>query len=384
MVFAIFFLLAEGSAAKPDDEARSYFNSKGSAKMMVRKVEAAVTLAAAGAAAFAALAAPGTANAAYASFWGLGNSAQCTSTFGSVAIATGAGATAASTGIGAAIALVDGSIAKSDGLFTLALASGKNTSETATGVGSIAADIGDNTKPGSGQAVAVGWFKKAFNVGGDNTAIVTSGLPPRLDLGKQDISIGNNSVVNVGNGNQGFVRDGFSTGVYQIGEGNIGAGGGVQSNLVQIGNDNYTGAKKPTGTPAKVGYGPKPNTAFGLGATNVVTGNRNSANAVGNLVLANTFGNDNKNNATGVPGSGPLGQFAPNLSLSNVFGNGNRVRVRGNGNITSVFGNQNRVSALGNVNLTAVFGHRSTVRSFGNGNVNASLGDDKTSIKSSE
>ena len=234
--------------------------------MMVRKVEAAVTLAAAGAAACAVLAAPGTANAACASFWGLGNSAQCTSTFGSVAIATGAGATASSTGIGAAIALGDGSKANSDGFFTLALASGKNTSGTAAGVGSIAADIGDNSKPDSGRAVAVGWFNKAFNLGGDNIASITNG-------------IGNNSVVNVGKGNRGTVEDGFSTGVYQIGNGNIGAGGGVQSNLVQIGNDNYSRAKMPTGAPAKVAYDRYPNTAVGLGATNVVIGNRNSANA---------------------------------------------------------------------------------------------------------
>lgn len=110
-------------------------------------------------------------------------------------------------GIGAAIALGDGSTATSAGLFTLALGSGKNTTATAVGVGSIAADIGDNTSKGSGSATAVGWFNKAINVGGDNTAIVTSALTPVLNVsgGKPNISIGNNSVVNIGKGNRGEV-----------------------------------------------------------------------------------------------------------------------------------------------------------------------------------
>lgn len=347
--------------------------------MSTRKIEATVTLAAAVGAACAAFATPGTANAACASFWGLGNSAQCQSSFGSVAIATGNGV-AHLVGIGAAIALGDGSSADNKGFLNVALAAGKNTTATVGGVGSIAADIGNNTSKGSGAATAVGWFNKAINVGGNNTAYAVSNLPPTLNLQNQDISIGNNSVVNVGKGNVGVVTDSFSTGVYQFGQRNLGAAGGVLSNLVQIGNDNHGVAYPNSRTLASLPF----NTAGGLGATNVVVGNRNEANAQGNLVLANTFGKDNKNNVTGVPGSGLLGRLAPNLSVSNVLGNGNKVGVRGNGNITSVLGSKNRVSASGSFNLTSVLGSRSKVRSFGNANVNASLGDDKTSIKSSE
>ena len=245
----------------------------------------------------------------------------------------------------------------------------------------------------------------AINVGGDNTAIVTSALVPTVGVvgGQPNIDIGNNSVVNVGKNNYGVVQGGFSNGVYQVGNRNIGAAGGVLSNLIQIGNDNYSLTKSmPSSPTAKVVVTPSPNTAGGLGATNVVIGNRNSANAIGNLVVATTVGNDNKNTVKGQPGSGLLGQLAPNLSISNVFGNGNkvssignlnvtnvvgsdnRVRVRGNATITTVLGSLNRVRSHGSFNLNSLLGNKSKMRTSGDGNVNASVGDDKTSIKDSE
>src|SRR5262249_28485736 len=154
-----------------------------------------------------------------------------------------------------------------------------------------------------------------------------SGLTPTVDLKSGNIDIGNLSAVNIGSGNEALVGSvlpglpgGFSNGVYNVGNGNQGLAGGVLSNVIQIGNDNFT--------PVKVEYPdiragsyvtiPTPNKAVGLGAENLVIGNNNEANALGNIVLANTFGNNNKNDVAGTPGK--LGAFTPNLDMSNVIG----------------------------------------------------------------
>ncbi len=145
--------------------------------MKVRKVGT-VTLGAAVTAAFASLlVGQGTANAACASFWGLGGGAQCSSTFGNTAIALGTtdtahavggfGNTALSSGAYAqavasggafntAIALGDRATAASAGFASTSLAVGKNTTAIAAGVGSLAADIGDNSTPYSGTARGLG------------------------------------------------------------------------------------------------------------------------------------------------------------------------------------------------------------------------------------
>ena len=101
-----------------------------------------------------------------------------------------------------------------------------------------------------------------------------------LDLETGNIDIGNNTALNVGNGNgagAGAVLPGlpggFSNGVYQFGDGNFGVATGALSNLIQVGNDNYT-------PPSEVSPAPV-NTAIGLFTTNNVFGNRNSSNAVG-------------------------------------------------------------------------------------------------------
>jgi hypothetical protein len=358
--------------------------------MKVRKVGATMTLSAAVAAAFAAFATPPTADASCASFWGIGNSAQCKSTFGGIAISLGDGP-ATSVGIGAAIALGDHASAYSDGFLNVALAAGKNTSATAGGVGNIAADIGNNTYQGSGRAVATGWFNKAINLGGgDNTAIVTSSTNPNL----HSSNLGNNTVINIGTGNKGVVKDSFSTGVYQVGNRNNGEASGVLSNLVQIGNDNHGQSQNYS----RQSISSLPNIAKGIFATNIVVGNRNEAKAEGNGVLSNIFGNDNEVktkgdlDVTNVVGNGNEVKVRGNRNLTSLFGNGNKVTpkkyggagIKGDGNLTTILGNLNRVSARGNNNLTSVFGSRSKVRSFGNGNINSSLGDEKTSIKKSD
>jgi hypothetical protein len=188
--------------------------------MTVRRVKSTVTLAAAVAAAFAAFTGAGTAEAACASFWGIGNGNGCTSSPGNFAIVTHDGA-ATATGIGGAISVGEKAFAKSDGLFTAALASGKNTYAQAYGVGSLAQDIA-NDQNGKSTAVAGGWFNRALNYGNSNVAAATSGLTPALDLETGNIDIGNSTVLNIGNGNIGLVGTalpgapgGFSNGVYQ-------------------------------------------------------------------------------------------------------------------------------------------------------------------------
>ena len=181
------------------------------------------TLAVAIAAAFAGLMGASPAEAACASFWGVGNSAQCQSEVGSFAIVTDDTGSATAVGIGGAIS-VGGGTAISDGLFTAALASGANTNATALGTGSLAQDVANDQNTGS-EATSEGWFNRALNYGNGNIARAVSGLQPTLDLETGNIDIGNNTALNVGNGNgagAGAVLPGlpggFSNGVYQFGE----------------------------------------------------------------------------------------------------------------------------------------------------------------------
>ena len=144
--------------------------------MKTRKVGT-VVLGAAVSAAFAAFTGAGTANAACASFWGMGNTAQCQSQVGSFAIATHDTGSATAVGIGGAIS-VGGGTAFSGGLFTAALASGVKTNATALGIGSLAHDVGNDQNTGS-EATSVGWFNRALNYGNGNVARAFSGSTPR-------------------------------------------------------------------------------------------------------------------------------------------------------------------------------------------------------------
>ena len=394
---------------------------------MKKQMVSAAAVIAAGLSSFVLAAPAGAACASIGAGLTIGDKSQCSATFGNIAIVPDKGSAHVLGGIGnsaiawgvnnntaaivgspipnadntlnlfnSAIALGDNSSTLSAGFVSASLGAGRNATAFSAGLGSIAVDAGDNTYKGKGSATAVGLANRAINLGGDNTAVVTSAFPPVLDLSgaQPNIDIGNNSVINIGKGNFGAVQGGFSNGVYQIGDRNLGAAGGVLSNLIQVGN-------------------------------------RNAQTVVGNLALGNTFGDDNRNNLTGGPTENPdapLPALHPNLSMSNVFGNGNKVDVEGNAdltnvfgngnkvgvqgnrnitsvfgdgnkvtpkkwngagiegdnNITTSFGNQNRLRVFGNGNLTTNFGNRSTMKSFGDNNVNASAGDDKTSIKSSD
>ncbi len=169
--------------------------------MTVRKKRTVTTtLAVAIAAAFAGLMGASPAEAACASFWGIGNNAQCVSSFGSFAVVTTEEGYAEAMGIGGAIAAGEGAIAITEGNFVAALASGKNTFAHSTGFGSWAMDIANDENEKS-EASASGWFNRAFNFGNNNIARAHSGLQPTLDLETGNIDIGNNTALNVGNGN---------------------------------------------------------------------------------------------------------------------------------------------------------------------------------------
>jgi hypothetical protein len=94
---------------------------------------------AAGAVGFAGFASTPTANATCASFFGIGNSANCTSTLTSVAIAIGENAQAHAGGVlGAAFSLGASSSATTAGTWNFALTNGTNSSTYAGGVASTA------------------------------------------------------------------------------------------------------------------------------------------------------------------------------------------------------------------------------------------------------
>ena len=130
----------------------------------------------------AALGSAPTANASCASFFGLGNSADCSSTPLSIAIAVGSGATAHASGLlGAAFAVGTNSAATTGDAFTLATALGDGSVATANGLFGIATQLGPNgsaTTAGSGLLGNPG-FNIALNVSAlgapTNSSTVTAG-----------------------------------------------------------------------------------------------------------------------------------------------------------------------------------------------------------------
>ena len=84
-----------------------------------------------------------TANATCASFFGIGNSLDCTSTLFSAAIAIGDGAVAHADGfLGASFAVGTGATATTSGALTLASAVGNNVSAGANGLLGLALSVG--------------------------------------------------------------------------------------------------------------------------------------------------------------------------------------------------------------------------------------------------
>jgi len=114
---------------------------------------------ASGALAMSALSSAPTANATCASFFGIGNTAQCTSNLTSIAIAIGTNAQAHAVGLfGAAFSVGTNASAATGDAFTFATAAGDGASATATGVFGLAAQFGrgESITAGSGQFGNVG------------------------------------------------------------------------------------------------------------------------------------------------------------------------------------------------------------------------------------
>ncbi|WP_328357746.1 hypothetical protein OG976_03100 [Mycobacterium sp. NBC_00419] len=119
------------------------------------------------------LASAPAANASCASFWGIGNSADCTSSIGSVAIALGTGAKATATGLfGTAFAAGDNAIATNLGSFTFAITAGNSSAAYTTGLFNIAAQLGSG-----GQASAEG-LSSAGNLGFNISLNIGPGANP--------------------------------------------------------------------------------------------------------------------------------------------------------------------------------------------------------------
>lgn len=235
---------------------------------------------AAAAIAGSALSAAPAANATCASFFSIGNSADCTSTPLSVALAIGPGAQAQATGLfGAAFSIGTGASAKTPGLFSLASAAGTNATAEAKGtfgaamtagansvvqtedVFTLAAALGDNT-------LALG--RGAFGIAavlGPYTYAGTAGDPTRGNVGF-------NIAVNVSPTNR------FANSYQAAGIGNLAV------NLFGTNKDDVSGKFS-----AAVGLG---NVVGDLG------GNRNEQNAYGVVNSAtNIFGSRTKVSASG-------------------------------------------------------------------------------------
>jgi hypothetical protein len=119
-----------------------------------------------------------TANATCASFFGLGNGGDCTSSFGGIAIAIGTGATATAMGfLSTAVAIGTDAQSLEYGALNLSVAVGTNGgaeagSTTGADVGNIAISFGDDTAAVSGFGVG----NIALNFGNGNTVAALGSL----------------------------------------------------------------------------------------------------------------------------------------------------------------------------------------------------------------
>ena len=144
------------------------------------------------------------ANASCASLFGFGNSAQCTSSPTTIAIALGTGAEAhANGGLGAAVALGNGAVAGVYGWLGAATALGTNSLSTAATLGAAFA-AGNNSKAGAG-AGAKEFFNVAIDVGASDAEAYGGNGNMAVNLfgtGSSVIALGTaNMAFNTGNGN---------------------------------------------------------------------------------------------------------------------------------------------------------------------------------------
>ncbi|WP_396931047.1 hypothetical protein [Mycolicibacterium sp.] len=144
-----------------------------------------------------------TAHASCASLFGFGNSAQCTSSPTTIAIALGTGAEAhANGGLGAAVALGNGAVAGVYGWLGAATALGTNSLSTASTLGAAFA-AGNNSKAGAGAPNE--FFNVAIDVGASDAEAYGGPGNMAVNLfgtGSSVIALGTaNMAFNTGNGN---------------------------------------------------------------------------------------------------------------------------------------------------------------------------------------
>lgn len=228
-----------------------------------------------GALAAGALGGAPSANATCASFFGIGNSAQCTSTLTTFAIAIGNGASATAGGLfGGAFAIGSGAKATTADAFTFATAVGGGSTADAEGLFGIAASLGGNTSTatfGSG---------KFGNLGLNIALSLTGGASGPSSSTVTAAGIGNIAANLIGDGNT--PAESGTLAVSAEGIVNIAA------NL--LGNNNSVSAG------GKGGGGNVAFSVYGLG--NTVTA------GPGPLAIAGSIAQVN-NNAPGVVQSGP-------------------------------------------------------------------------------
>lgn len=219
----------------------------------------------------AGLAGAPTANATCASFWGLGNSADCTSTIGSVAIALGTGAQATATGLfGAAFAVGDNSTANNQGSLSFAVTAGNSSVAYTTGLFDIALQLGSGGQAQAGVLPSTGpiGLNLAINIG--------PGANPYSSVGANGL------------GNLAVNLFGTGTGAFDT---NQVAAAGIANIATNIG-----GRKNIVTAASGVGGGGL-NNAFNLFGT----GNTVSA-ITGPLALAGTIGVNGQNVLKNTPG----------------------------------------------------------------------------------
>jgi hypothetical protein len=234
----------------------------------------------------AAMSGAGTARATCASISGIGNSAECNSTPTSFAVGIGPNTFASANGLfTGAIAVglnngaADSTFAYSEGAFSLALASGKNTEADAIGNLSLAAAVGDNLYAQAGSGFGVGESL------GDNLNVALN-LAPGETGGPFGID---NSVYAIGQGNLAVNLGGTSSATrinleQAFGNFNAAFNLGGKGNVVSAGNLFFD----------DVPAGP----STGGVAFNAV-GNDNDVTAIGPGAFAGTLGVSNLNAAGG-------------------------------------------------------------------------------------
>jgi hypothetical protein len=276
-----------------------------------------------------------TANATCASFFGIGNSADCTSTIFSGAIAIG-----------------NGAVAHADGLFGAAFVVGSNSSAS-IGSGTIlnfaTSLFGDNNVV----AATGGLANWATNIGGNNNTVTTQG------------SLSNTATNLFGSNNTVTTQDGYLNWARNIlGDANtLKIQGGYANQARNLLGTNNTAT-------IQAGYGDFARTLFGTG---------NSVTTIGGYLDTATslFGSDNTitaqggylNSARHIGGSGntlTTGGLGSNRNFGlNLFSSGNDLTTGAQGNLNAVInagGGDNTISAGDPGNLNAGFNF------FGTGN----------------